>query len=65
MPSKKANAYLVAVPSWENEVYGSAVSRNISSEIKRILTVMWIMSIGADTSIGCSWGDREYGTRIE
>lgn len=43
---EKANAYLVAVPSEENEVYDSAVSRNISSEIKPTSTVMWIMSIG-------------------
>jgi hypothetical protein len=46
VPSKKASAFRKAGPSGVNEVYGSAVSGNISSAIKLTPTVTWITSIG-------------------
>ena len=43
---KKASVFRKAAPSGVNEVYGSAVSGNISSTIKLTSTVTWITSIG-------------------
>ena len=43
---EKASAFRKAAPSGVNEVYGSAVSGNISSAIKLTSTVTWITSIG-------------------
>jgi len=43
---EKASAFRKAAPSGVNDVYGNAVSGNISSAIKLTSTVTWITSIG-------------------